>query len=80
MHYSGENMHKTILFLHKSEKYAKQWKFGLCICVKMYILSIKMCKEHEEGIVYLCHVTRVRDKDCVKNRVKRAKIVRFTLC
>lgn len=25
-------------------------------------------------------VTRVRDKDCVKNRVKRAKIVRFTLC
>ena len=25
-------------------------------CVKMYILSIKMCKEHEEGIVYLCHV------------------------
>ena len=31
-----------------------------------------------------CHAntdeTRVRDKDCVKNRVKRAKIVRFTLC
>ena len=26
------------------------------------------------------HITRVRDKDCVKNRVKRAKIVRFTLC
>ena len=26
------------------------------------------------------HKTRVRDKDCVKNRVKRAKIVRFTLC
>lgn len=25
-------------------------------------------------------LTRVRDKDCVKNRVKRAKIVRFTLC
>lgn len=25
-------------------------------------------------------MTRVRDKDCVKNRVKRAKIVRFTLC
>ena len=24
--------------------------------------------------------TRVRDKDCVKNRVKRANIVRFTLC
>ena len=44
------------IFLHKSEKYAKQWKFGLCICIKMYILSVKMCKEHEEGIVYLCHV------------------------
>ena len=26
------------------------------------------------------YITRVRDKDCVKNRVKRAKIVRFTLC
>ena len=26
------------------------------------------------------YLTRVRDKDCVKNRVKRAKIVRFTLC
>ena len=24
--------------------------------------------------------TRVRDKDCVKNRVKRANIVRSTLC
>ena len=30
------------------------------------------------GVGY--HITRVRDKDCVKNRVKRAKIVRFTLC
>ena len=29
----------------------------------------------EDGLI-----TRVRDKDCVKNRVKRAKIVRFTLC
>lgn len=28
----------------------------------------------------LTQITRVRDKDCVKNRVKRAKIVRFTLC
>ena len=28
----------------------------------------------------LNYTTRVRDKDCVKNRVKRAKIVRFTLC
>lgn len=29
---------------------------------------------------YFVIKTRVRDKDCVKNRVKRAKIVRFTLC
>jgi len=28
----------------------------------------------------ISYMTRVRDKDCVKNRVKRAKIVRFTLC
>ena len=32
------------------------------------------------AIVLLNPYTRVRDKDCVKNRVKRAKIVRFTLC
>jgi len=24
MHYFGENMHKTKVFLHKSEKYAKR--------------------------------------------------------
>lgn len=30
-------------------------------------------------LIYII-TTRVRDKDCVKNRVKRAKIVRFTLC
>ena len=30
--------------------------------------------------LYFSLLTRVRDKDCVKNRVKRAKIVRFTLC
>ena len=29
---------------------------------------------------YLLVLTRVRDKDCVKNRVKRANIVRSTLC
>ena len=29
---------------------------------------------------FILEITRVRDKDCVKNRVKRAKIVRFTLC
>ena len=32
------------------------------------------------GKIDLSLDTRVRDKDCVKNRVKRAKIVRFTLC
>ena len=47
MHYSGENMHKTILFLHKSEKYAKQWKFGLCICIKMIISSKEVGSQEE---------------------------------
>ena len=37
---------------------------------------VKMDKLEKENI----QLTRVRDKDCVKNRVKRAKIVRFTLC
>ena len=44
------------IFLHKSEKYAKLWKFGFLFCVKMYILSIKIRKEHEVGIAYLCNV------------------------
>ena len=34
----------------------------------------------KEQKIYDIDITRVRDKDCVKNRVKRAKIVRFTLC
>ena len=33
-----------------------------------------------DEIINILLETRVRDKDCVKNRVKRAKIVRFTLC
>ena len=40
--------------------------------------SIAPKMEVSVGPAYL--ITRVRDKDCVKNRVKRAKIVRFTLC
>ena len=45
--------------------------------------NLKLVKE--KGYNYLCVSrnklkTQVRDKDCVKNRVKRAKIVRFTLC
>ena len=39
------------------------------------IVKLTGCKEVSHDIY-----TRVRDKDCVKNRVKRAKIVRFTLC
>ena len=41
--------------------------------------GIRYCEStypYEGGML----ITRVRDKDCVKNRVKRAKIVRFTLC
>ena len=56
MHYSGENMHKTMLFFFFFDKYAKLWKFGFLFCVKMYILSIKIRKEHEAGIAYLCNV------------------------
>lgn len=56
MHYFGENMHKTKVFLHKSEKYAKRWEPVFLFCVKMYTLSIKIHKEREEGIAYLCHV------------------------
>ena len=45
--------------------------------------KIFMSKEFSEqwlAQAYAYLITRVRDKDCVKNRVKRAKIVRFTLC
>ena len=40
------------------------------------IETINVLKGQAASALY----TRVRDKDCVKNRVKRAKIVRFTLC
>jgi len=40
--------------------------------------TIESVQRHVQAAVF--HTTRVRDKDCVKNRVKRAKIVRFTLC
>ena len=43
-----------------------------------------LCSKVSEYMISFCLseylYTRVRDKDCVKNRVKRAKIVRFTLC
>ena len=40
-----------------------------------------MCLQVFGGYLFIKYlITRVRDKDCVKNRVKRAKIVRFTLC
>ena len=42
------------------------------------LIREKMNGDVRNGDVYI--FTRVRDKDCVKNRVKRAKIVRFTLC
>ena len=40
----------------------------------------KIIKRKIDALMELHMSTRVRDKDCVKNRVKRAKIVRFTLC
>ena len=56
MQYFGEKMHKTKVFLHKSEKSAKRKETGMLFCVKMYTVSIKMRKGQEEGIAYLCHV------------------------
>ena len=48
----------------------------------LYILDKKVKRlVHIDSVFFLLFLlTRVRDKDCVKNRVKRAKIVRFTLC
>ena len=57
----------------------------------IHVYNIAKCLE-EQGveIVYVAYskksfkenriYTRVRDKDCIKNRVKRANIVRSTLC
>ena len=44
------------------------------------VLVISRKFEYMRYIPAMLYITRVRDKDCVKNRVKRAKIVRFTLC
>ena len=47
-------------------------------------LHANVCSQWEwtklRQLLVIVLLTRVRDKDCVKNRVKRAKIVRFTLC
>ena len=43
----------------------------------LHALQVSDAVKHFAGVTVK---TRVRDKDCVKNRVKRAKIVRFTLC
>ena len=47
MHYFGEKMHKTKVFLHKSTKYPKRLEPAFLFCVKMYTLSIKIHKEKE---------------------------------
>ena len=47
--------------------------------IKFYIFKFDSL-ERKNILRIPFHNTRVRDKDCVKNRVKRAKIVRFTLC
>ena len=45
------------------------------LCMLALSVSFASCSDDDDLLD-----TRVRDKDCVKNRVKRAKIVRFTLC
>ena len=47
---------------------------------KASIITSSEITPDSEMATVICQITRVRDKDCVKNRVKRAKIVRFTLC
>ena len=49
-------------------------------CIRKSLDEIEESKLVEVLEKYHKLLTRVRDKDCVKNRVKRAKIVRFTLC
>ena len=44
----------------------------------LFIVALFLVPFLDPGFALL--LTRVRDKDCVKNRVKRAKIVRITLC
>ena len=50
--------------------------------IKEYQMKTDLLFRHPIRIFCIANflTTRVRDKDCVKNRVKRAKIVRFTLC
>ena len=68
------NEYKTIDSLFK--KFANPIKedYEALAVSLMKNFSIAKCEKDSEG------VTRVRDKDCVKNRVKRANIVRSTLC
>ena len=55
MHYSGENMHKTILFCIKVKNMLNSGSLVYVFVSKCISFQSK-CKEHEEGIVYLCHV------------------------
>ena len=47
---------KPKFFCIKNRKYDKREEPAFLVCVKMYTLSIKIHKEKEEGIAYLCHV------------------------
>ena len=49
-------------------------------CVRIASDGQKAWELFQSHVPDILLLTRVRDKDCVKNRVKRAKIVRFTLC
>ena len=87
-------MLNTLLSFFRLDNGKEQPNFSPCrISAITYILEteftpIAMNKElaltvtnYTDVKVYsFLFITRVRDKDCVKNRVKRAKIVRFTLC
>ena len=56
MHYFGENMHKTKFFCIKVKNMLNSESLLFCFVSKCISLSIKIHKEREEGIAYLCHV------------------------
>jgi len=55
-----------LIFIHFSHRFELFFEFAIVrklylknvfvFCVKMYTLSIKIRKGHEEGIAYLCNV------------------------
>ena len=56
MHYLEKRCIKPKFFCIKVKNMLNGESLLFLFCVKMYTLSIKIHKEREEGIAYLCHV------------------------